>query len=80
MISSVLPKYPSIARQAGVEGNVVVDTVVDKTGNVASMKVVSGPLMLRQPALDALRQWKYEPSKLNGQPISVEMIVSIQFH
>jgi protein TonB len=80
MISSVLPAYPSIARQAGVEGNVVIDTVVDKTGDVASMKVVSGPPMLRQPALDALRQWKYEPSRLNGQPVAVEMIVTIQFH
>ena len=80
MISSVLPAYPTIARQAGVEGNVVIDTVVDKTGDVASMKVVSGPPMLRQPALDALRQWKYEPSRLNGQPVAVEMIVTIQFH
>jgi protein TonB len=80
MISSVLPAYPTIARQAGVQGNVVIDTVVDKTGNVASMKVVSGPPMLRQPALDALRQWKYEPSMLNGQPVSVQMIVTIQFH
>jgi TonB family protein len=80
MISSVLPAYPSIARQAGVQGNVVIDTVVDKAGNVASMKVVSGPQMLRQPALDALRQWKYEPSRLNGQPVSVQMIVTIQFH
>lgn len=80
MISSVLPVYPSIARQAGQEGNVVIETVVDKTGNVASMKVVSGPPMLRQAALDALRQWKYEPSMLNGQPVSVQMIVTIQFH
>jgi protein TonB len=80
MISSALPVYPSIARQTGVEGNVVIETVVDETGRVASMKVVSGPPMLRQAALDALRQWKYEPSLLNGQPVSVQMIVTIQFH
>lgn len=80
MIASVLPVYPSIARQAGVQGNVVIETVVDETGSVASMKVVSGSPMLRQAALDALRQWKYEPSLLNGQPVSVEMIVTIQFH
>jgi periplasmic protein TonB len=80
MISSILPVYPSIAQQAGVEGNVVVETVVDKAGHIASMKVVSGPFMLRQAALDSLRQWKYEPSTLNGQPVSVKMIVTIQFH
>jgi protein TonB len=54
--------------------------VVDTTGKVASMKVVSGPPMLRQAALDALRQWRYEPSMLNGEPVSVQMIVTIQFH
>ena len=80
MISSAMPVYPSLARQAGVEGNVLIDTVVDKTGNVTSMKVISGPLMLRQAALDALRQWKYQPGTLNGEPVAVEIAVSIQFH
>ena len=61
-------------------GTVVVDTTIDKQGNVAKMRVLSGPVLLRQAALSALRQWKYQPSKLNGQPISIEMIVSIQFH
>jgi TonB family protein len=80
LISSVLPTYPTLAQQAGVKGTVVVDTIIDKDGNVAKTNVISGPELLRQSALSALRQWKYEPSKLNGQPISVEMIVSIQFH
>jgi len=80
MISSAMPVYPAIARQAGVEGNVLIDTVVDKAGNVTSMKVISGPLMLRQAALDALRQWKYQPGTLNGEPVAVEIAVSIQFH
>jgi protein TonB len=80
MISSVLPAYPLIARQAGVQGSVVIETVVDTTGKVASMKVVSGPPMLRQAALDALRQWRYEPPMLNAEPLSVQMIVTIQSH
>jgi TonB family protein len=80
LVSSVLPIYPQIAQQAGVTGTVVVDTTIDKQGNVAKMRVLSGPELLRQAALSALRQWKYQPSKLNGQPISIEMIVSIQFH
>lgn len=80
LISSVLPVYPEIAREASVTGTVVIDTTIDQRGNVAKMRVISGPELLRQAALSALRQWKYEPSKLNGQAISTEMIVSIQFH
>jgi TonB family protein len=80
LVSSVLPAYPSLAQQAGVKGTVVIDTIIDKDGNVSKTSVISGPELLRQAALSALRQWKYEASQLNGQPISVEMIVSIQFH
>jgi TonB family protein len=80
VISSVLPTYPALAQQAGVTGTVVVDTTIDKEGRVEKMKIVSGPVLLRDAALNALRQWRYAPSKLNGQPISVEMIVSIRFN
>ncbi len=80
LVSSVLPIYPEIAQQARVSGTVVIDATIDKAGNVAKMRVISGPELLRDAALSALRRWKYEPSKLNGQPISVEMVVSIQFH
>jgi len=80
LVSSVLPIYPSAARDAGIEGDIVVDTTIDKTGKVTAMKVVSGNAMLRQAALDALRQWKYEPSKLNGEPVPVQMTVTIKFH
>jgi len=71
--------YPEIARQAGVEGDVVVRIVIDKTGNVTSARALSGPIMLRDAATGALRARKYVPSKLNGHPISVEMLVTIQF-
>jgi len=79
-VSSVLPVYPAVARDTGTEGDVVIDTTIDKTGKVTSMKVVSGPPMLRQAAVDALRQWKYEPSKLNGEPVPVQLTVTIKFH
>ena len=75
-----MPVYPAIARQANVEGNVVVRVVIDKAGNVSDVHAISGPPLLRQAAVDALRQRKYEPSRLNGQPISIEMLVTIQFH
>lgn len=79
LISSMLPVYPLGARQSGVEGDVVVNTTIDKNGSVVGMHVVSGPPLLRQAALDALRRWKYEPSRLNGQPVAVEMQVTIKF-
>ena len=73
------PNYPPLARQARVQGQVLVDAILDEQGNVIDMKVVSGPPLLYQAALDALRTWKYEPTYLNDQPIAVEMIVTITF-
>jgi TonB family protein len=79
LISSAMPVYPQAARNSGIQGDVVVETTIDKDGNVAGMRVISGPAMLRQSALDALRKWKYEPSKLDGQPIGVQVMVTIKF-
>jgi TonB family protein len=79
LLSSVLPEYPLAARQGHVEGDVVVRMVVDKGGNVSDMKVVSGPLILRQAALVALHHWKYEPSTVDGHPIPVQVSVKISF-
>ena len=80
LLSSTLPVYPAFAKQAHVEGDVVIRTTIDKSGNVTHMDVVSGPTMLRQAALDALGRWRYVPSKLDGQPVSVQMLVTIRFH
>jgi TonB family protein len=79
LISHVMPQYPLTAKEAGIQGDVVIQTTIDQKGNVVNTKVVSGPMMLRGPALDALKRWKYAPSTLNGQPISVSMSVTIKF-
>jgi len=79
-IYSVAPVYPGIAREANAQGNVVVRIVIDKTGKVTEAKAVSGAALLRRAAEDALLSRRYEPSKLKGQPVSVEMLVTIQFH
>jgi TonB family protein len=79
LITRVMPEYPLVAKQAGIQGDVVVKTTIDPKGNVVDMKIVSGPAMLRGPALAALRRWRYEPSTLNGQPIAVQMLVTIKF-
>lgn len=79
VIYSLQPDYPDIAKMTNVEGTVVLDAVIDTAGNVVNARVISGPALLRKPALDSVKQWKYEPSRLDGQPTSVEMVVSIQF-
>jgi protein TonB len=79
LVSYVSPVYPPVAKESGVEGDVVIRTTIDKTGHVTAAQVVSGPSMLRQSAVNALRRWKYEPSKLDGQPVSVQVLVTIKF-
>ena len=80
LIFSSLPIYPAAAKKSNIEGDVVIRATIDKTGRVTHTEAISGPLMLRQSALDALGRWKYEPSKLDGQPVSVQMLVTIKFH
>jgi TonB family protein len=79
LISSVPPVYPQLARTQRMSGNVVVDALIDTNGRVSTMKVLSGPALLHQSAMDALRQWKYEPATLNGQPMAMHLTVTIQF-
>jgi len=80
VIVQTYPEYPTLARQARIQGQVQIDAILDEQGNVADMRVVSGPPLLHQAALDALKKWKYEPTYLNDRPISVELIVTITFH
>ncbi|HTU35945.1 MAG TPA: energy transducer TonB [Candidatus Acidoferrum sp.] len=79
LIHSVMPAYPFAAREANIQGDVVIDTRIGPNGSVANMKVISGPAMLRSAALDALRHWKYQPSELDGKPVAVQMLVTIRF-
>jgi periplasmic protein TonB len=79
LISKVDPVYPSIARSQRVSGSVVIDALIDAKGNVTTMKVLSGPTLLHQAAMEALKQWKYRPATLDGNPVSMHLTVSIQF-
>lgn len=73
-------KYPAIAKAAKVEGVVVIDAIIDEQGNVVQAHVVSGPALLIGAALESVGQWKYVPTRLNGEPVSVEMHVQVHFH
>lgn len=78
-IRQVPPRYPALARDAHMTGEVVIDAVLDERGNVTDMKVLSGPPLFYSAALAALAEWKYEPTYLNDEPISVQLIVTISF-
>jgi len=80
LVFSPPPVYPQIALEQNIQGDVVIQAVIDKTGRVTEAHVISGPLMLRQAALDSVRRWKYQPSVLNGEPVSVQMTVTLNFH
>jgi protein TonB len=62
-----------------IEGDVVIDTVIDTDGSVVQMQVISGPPLLIPAALEALRRWKYEPTYLNDEPVAVKMTVYVKF-
>ena len=79
IIHQVMPEYPELARQAKVQGTVVLDTVVSVEGAVTQVKFVSGPEALSQAAMDAVRWWRYEPYFMNGQPTTVETTVAVDF-
>lgn len=79
LTSSVSPIYPALARSQHVSGDVKIDALIDANGRVTSMKVIAGPTLLHQSAMDALRQWKYQPASLDGKPVPMHLTVTLQF-
>ena len=73
------PNYPTLAKQARISGDVVIDAVIDKTGSVVEMKVVFGPLPLIPAALAEVRTWRYELTYLNDEPIDIQFILTVRF-
>jgi protein TonB len=68
-----------LAKNQHVSGDVRVDALIDANGRVTTMKVISGPTLLHQAAMDALRQWKYQPAVLDGKPVPMNLTVTLQF-
>jgi protein TonB len=79
LVKSVPPQFPDVARQRHVEGDVVVRADVDASGNVAAVTALSGPELLRSAALASVHQSKYAPALLNGQPVPMQVQVTVKF-
>jgi TonB family protein len=79
LVTCVNPVYPEIARQAQVEGTVILEATTDEKGNVESVKILRSIPVLDQAAVDAVRQWKYEPMIIDGKPRKVVFTVTVLF-
>jgi protein TonB len=79
LVRKTIPAYPPIATAAHVEGTVVLQASISAAGTIENLHVASGPAMLRQAALDAVKTWRYRPFELNGEPVEVETTVNVIF-
>jgi protein TonB len=79
LLQKTQPVYPPIAKAARVQGTVVLQAKISKTGSIDDLRVISGPAMLQQAALDAVKSWRYRPYLLNNEPVEVETTVNVIF-
>ncbi len=79
VLHKVNPTYPPLARTARVQGSVVLAAVIGKDGTIQNLHVISGHPLLTQAALDAVKQWRYRPYILNGEPVEVDTQVTVNF-
>jgi protein TonB len=79
LIQKTQPVYPPIAKAARVSGTVVLQATISKTGTIENLRVISGPAMLQQSAMDAVKSWRYRPYLLNNEPVEVETTVNVIF-
>ena len=79
ILRRVDPVYPELAKRARVDQIVMLEVSVDEEGNVANVRVIRGHPLLDQAAIDAVKQWKYSPTLLNGEPVPVIATVTVIF-
>jgi protein TonB len=79
LIYRVQPQYPALARQARVQGIVVLRAMISREGKIENLQVVSGPPLLVKSAINAVLQWRYRPYYLNNEPVEVETQVTVNF-
>ena len=79
LIRKVTPTYPQLARQARIQGSVVLQAEISKDGTIQNLQLISGHPMLAPAAIEAVKQWRYKPYLLNGEPVAVETQVVVNF-
>jgi protein TonB len=79
LIHRVEPLYPVIAKQIRLEGSVVLNAIISREGNIERVEIAGGPGLLAVAAREAVRQWKYKPYLLNGEPVEVETQITVNF-
>jgi protein TonB len=79
LMKKVTPQYPPLAKQARIQGVVVLQALIGKDGSIQNLHVVSGHPMLTNAALEAVKEWKYKPYYLNGEPVEVETTINVNF-
>jgi periplasmic protein TonB len=79
LIHQILPVYPAIAKTAHVQGTVRLHAVIAKDGSIQELQYVSGPALLMRAAMDAVHEWKYRPTMLNGEPVEVDTTIDVVF-
>jgi protein TonB len=79
LVNKVQPQYPPLARQTRISGTVRLHAIIGKDGSVQSLTLESGHPLLVQAALDAVRQWRYQPTLLNGEAVEVDTTIDVIF-
>ncbi|HYW39141.1 MAG TPA: energy transducer TonB [Terriglobales bacterium] len=79
LIKKVTPNYPQLAKQARIQGAVVLQAEISKEGTIQNLQLISGHPMLAPAAIEAVKQWRYKPYLLNGEPVAVETQVVVNF-
>lgn len=79
LVRKVNPAYPPLARQARIQGTVILQALISKEGSITNLQLVSGHPMLAPAAIEAVKQWKYRPYLLNGEPVEVETTIQVNF-
>jgi len=79
LIRKVQPNYPPLARQARIQGSVLLQAEISKDGTIENLRLISGHPMLAPAAIEAVKQWRYKPYILNGEPVEVETQITVNF-
>jgi protein TonB len=79
LVNKVTPIYPPIAKTAHVSGTVVLHAIISKDGSIVELQYISGPPLLMKAAMDAVKEWRYKPTMLNGDPVEVDTTIDVVF-